>query len=85
MLTIKHVDPTGFETVVLVVSVGYNPEKRELIGYGPTENGSAAETHHYTSGHAFVMNDAGKTVSAYNLRAKQQAKPPVEAEVTQSK
>jgi hypothetical protein len=71
-MTIKHVDPSGRETVVSVVSVGYDPEKRELIGYGPTER--------FTDGHAFVMNDAGKTVGAYNLRVR--AKVSEDAAVT---
>ena len=64
MLTIKHVEDGGHESIEAVVSVIHDPEENLLIGCGPNR----VEIIRYTSGHAFVMNDAGKTVGVYNLR-----------------
>ncbi len=65
MYSIKHVDVSGVERVVAAVSVSYDPKKNELIGHGSP--GPADGLVRFSSGHAYVMNDLGKTVSVYNL------------------
>lgn len=65
MYSIKHVDDDGKENVVAAVSVGYDPKKNELTGYGSPGSGDGVVR--YTSGRVFVMNEQGKTVSLYNL------------------
>lgn len=71
MMTIKHIEDDGRERVVSAVSVSFDPERNELIGYGapPTTSGAMASVR-FVTGHAFVMNEQGKTVAAYNLRTK---------------
>lgn len=68
MLTIKHIEDDGHESIDSVVSVIHNAKDNTLIGCGPNR----IEVIRYTSGHAFVMNDAGKTVGVYNLRTEKQ-------------
>ena len=64
MLTIKHIGDGGRESVVTVVSVSFEPDNNTLIGCGP----NCVEMIRFQSGHAYVMNDLGKTVAVYNLR-----------------
>ena len=68
MLTIKHIRDDGRESVVSVASVGFSVEENELVGYGTQNPNEEARVASYRDGHAFVMNDQGKTVAAYNLR-----------------
>jgi hypothetical protein len=63
--TIKHVDDDGHESVESVVRVKYDVDLNQLTGFeSPTGDLT------YNTGHAFVMNDQGKTVAAYNFRTK---------------
>jgi hypothetical protein len=71
MYSIKHVEDNGYESVMSAVSVSFNPETNELIGYGspgPDEGARKDGVVRYSSGHAFVMNEQGKTVAVYNFR-----------------
>ena len=63
MMTIKHVESNGRERVFQVDSVDRTPEG-ELV-FGTSEC--------ITSGKVYVMNDAGKTVAAYDFGDKKQA------------
>jgi hypothetical protein len=72
-MTIKHVEDNGHETVVTVNDVSFDPKDGCLIGYGspgPDEGARVNGMVRYNSGHAFVMNEQGKTVGVYNLRPK---------------
>ncbi len=62
MLTIKHVDEDGRERVVSVESVSFDRRANCLRGLGSSDVDAT-----WTSGHAYVMNDQGKTVAVYNL------------------
>lgn len=68
MLTIKHINDDGHEVLVSVSSVTFAPDHHLLIGYGDVTR--KAEVVRYDTGHAYVMNENGKTVSMYNLRTK---------------
>lgn len=63
MMTIKHVDHSGKESVVAVESTLFDKQQNCLIGCGPNR----IELIRWTSGHAFVMNEQGKTVAVYNI------------------
>ncbi len=64
MLTIKHIDEEGQETLTVAVSVKFDHRTGELIGYG-------AGDRVYAPGHVYVMNEQGKTVSVYNIKKEQ--------------
>ena len=73
MLTIKHIEMDGHESVMSAVSVSFNAEKNELTGFGspgPDEGSRKDGVIVYGSGHIYVMNENGKTVAAYNLEKK---------------
>lgn len=75
MLTIKHVDNDGTESVMMALSVSYDPRAEELVGYGspgPDEGARQNGVVRYASGRVYVMNENGKTVGAYNLNKQQQ-------------
>ena len=61
MMTIKHIDTGGREKVISVVSVSFDPETKRLICHRPNDDVPL------TQGKAFLMNDNGKTVSAFIL------------------
>jgi hypothetical protein len=90
MLTIKHVEYTGYEHVITarevsfypkgdgsygLVDVGPNDERVQstcptVVAYGipgPDEGAKVGGCVRYSQGNVFVMNEAGKTVSAYYL------------------
>lgn len=70
MLTVKHVENDGHESVMLVLSVSYDPKGEELVGYGspgPDEGARKDGVVRYASGRVYVMNENGKTVGVYNL------------------
>lgn len=64
MLTIKRIGMDGRESVVQAVSVSMDHKTGQLIGHGP-------EDVRFSSGHIYVMNEQGQTVSVYNLDKKQ--------------
>jgi len=76
MLTIKHVEPGGHESIqearsVSVISIG-TPEGQEyeLTAFGCVPNGGAVDIHgvcRYGDGVVYVMNDHGSTVGHYRL------------------
>lgn len=63
-LTIKHVEANGRERTFQVESVERTPEG-ELV-FGTTEK--------ITTGRAFIMNDAGKTVATYDFDKQKEQK-----------
>ena len=63
MVTVKQIAVNGKERVVQAVSVSFDPEQNEVIGHGVPEEGEVR----YSSGHVYVMNENGKTVSSHNL------------------
>lgn len=67
MMTIKHVE-NGKESIVSVDTVDFDAKTGVLTGHLPAVNGKAGGSVIFSSGHAFVMNDQGKTVGAYNMR-----------------
>lgn len=75
MLTIKHVTDDGYEKIVSVVTVHFDPEEHMLTGCGPNE----VEYSRHVGGHAWVMNEYGRTVGSYNLRPSLQEKKIEEA------
>jgi hypothetical protein len=48
--------------------VRFEPDGNKLIGCGPNE----MQVSCHEGGHAWVMNDNGKTVASYNLRKSKQ-------------
>ena len=78
MLTIKHVCDDGHEAIVSVISVRFDPDGNKLIGCGANEVMISC----HEGGHAWVMNDNGKTVASYNLRAPQKQKLMLQEQLT---
>lgn len=66
MQTIRHIEDNGQERVVSAVSVSYDPLNGVLTGHGTPDGDVTLAT-----GHAFVMNEHGKTVAAYSMRPQQ--------------
>lgn len=65
MYTVKHIDLNGVERLLSVSSTTFDAKKCELEGRGPApENAVIAR---WTAGHAYVMNESGKTVGVYSL------------------
>lgn len=65
MLTVKHVDPNGIETLYEASgNVRYYPPNSvsvtDVAGHGPLLSLSGAGT-------VYVMNDKGRTISRYNI------------------
>jgi len=69
MYTIRHIDASGKDKVVDAVFTSYDPQAHELTGHGA----NGVETK-FNTGSAFVMNDNGKTVAAYNFQKHKGAK-----------
>jgi hypothetical protein len=77
MLTIKHVDRSGHESIRMAHSVAYNPDGMEgheprkpiVEAYGCTGDGGPVSDGWccYADGKVYVMNDAGSTVGNYDL------------------
>lgn len=67
MLTVRLIDPSGYEIVKEVRSVIYTPG----VNVGPAHvtifNVNPANTEDINSGTVYVMNDNGKTVADYFL------------------
>lgn len=66
MMTIKHIAEDGKESVTSVNRVEFDQKLCQLTGH--VRDGDKTITVHYDRGHAFVMNENGKTVAVYNLR-----------------
>jgi len=78
MLTVKHVEKDGHESIRMVHSISYQPSRLEdikgrthsiLTAYGCTDEGGAVSDGvcSYSSGKIYIMNDAGSTVGNYDL------------------
>jgi hypothetical protein len=77
MLTIKHIEKSGHESIQMARSVSYNPNGMEgheprtptLEAHGCTGDGGAVSNGWccYGDGKVYVMNDAGRTVGNYDL------------------
>lgn len=65
MYSLKHVENDKKERVVAAVSIGFDPQKKEVTGYGSpsSEDGIIR----FTSGRVYVMNERGSTVGVYIL------------------
>jgi hypothetical protein len=74
MLTVKHVDIGGHESITLAETVIFDPAvgkdneypAGQVVAFGvpaPISDGC----NRYSSGRVFVMNDFGKTVAVYRL------------------
>ena len=66
MLTVKHVEPTGHESIMTTPRIGYQPaikeRKQPEIVFVEREGRPVFEI---VSGSVYVMNDKGSTVSVY--------------------
>ncbi len=72
MLTIKHVECDGYESVRQASHVECYPDDRGLLAYGvPGE----VEPLHFASGKVYVMGDGGKTVAIYSLACRYRELP----------
>lgn len=78
LLTIKHIERNGYESMQQAHSVSFHPngvesddeKKPALIAYGCTAKDGAVDEHgvcRYGNGTVYVMNDAGSTVGRYSL------------------
>lgn len=80
MLTIRHVEKSGHESIQQANNVSFTPKKAshpedrdprdELIAFGCTGIGGAVDEFgvcRYGSGKVYVMNDAGATVGNYSF------------------
>jgi hypothetical protein len=65
MLTVKHVERGGQETVFEATDIHRSPE-------GQLAFGQCART--ITTGKVYIMNEAGKTVAVYDFDKKQETK-----------
>ncbi len=72
MFSIKHID--GIERTVAAVSYEFDPLKGKLTGHGSPSSTSPDGDIIFTTGRAYVMNDQGQTVGAYNLSVNLQKK-----------
>lgn len=66
MMTLKHVDTEGMETVVSVATVSFDAKKNVLLGLSQ----EGRPLHRWAEGHAYLMNEAGKTVAVYQMQSK---------------
>ena len=81
-LTVKHVEANGYESVIQATNVAFIPKelshpdatdpRAEVIAYGvPVAPGMQAGfedgVRRYSNGMIYVMNEAGATVSKYDL------------------
>ena len=68
MLTIKHVECDGYESVHQASHVNYLPwnvdKGAEVMAFGVPGEGFPL---HFASGKVYVMGDGGKTVATYSL------------------
>lgn len=80
MLTVKHIDPNGKETVFPALEVVYDPhhfgavaapEGQGYIWYEAPQG--AGVNHRLEDGTVYVMNAAGATVARYGLSHQQPA------------
>lgn len=81
MLTVKHIEACGLESIVQCAKVSflpkYKPEDKSLgndtqnaldqVVAWDTDRNVNEGNHRYTSGRIYVMNDAGATVAKYDL------------------
>jgi hypothetical protein len=67
VLTIKHVEPNGHESIEESIFATYDP------GVGPSTAGELrvnCSKGFYSEGIVYVMNESGKTIAKYDLDAK---------------
>lgn len=69
MLTLRHVEQNGYESLVLAESASFDKKENILRGFGiPGSNAAISNgVMAYGDGTVYVMNDNGKTVAVYNL------------------
>lgn len=74
MLTIKHIEKSGHESVQQARDVAFQPGDKDaemkLTAFGCTAHGGAVDDSGvclYATGRIFVMNDAGATVASYDF------------------
>lgn len=69
MLTVKHVEKSGYESICQASSVSFNFEDRLFIAQGVgSASVSGDDFNRYSgSGTIYVMNENGKTVGNYVL------------------
>lgn len=74
MLTIKHVEKSGHESIQQAHNVSFDPgdqaQETTLFAYGCTAKGGAVDDDgvcRYGTGVVYVMNDAGATVGKYDF------------------
>ncbi len=78
-LTVKHIESNGYECVVQATNVAFIPQdachqddprpRAEVIAYGAPYEGGAfmGGVGRFSGGLIYVMNEAGATVSRYDL------------------
>jgi hypothetical protein len=79
MLSIKHIEEGGCESVILAEKVAYFPKAAshpdasnpsdQVIAYGVVGGGVNGDHSTFGSGWVYVMNDHGKTIANYDLHA----------------
>lgn len=72
MFTIKHIEKSGHESLSTAESVSFVPKsddepRNALDAFGGSQNTSGEKHSRFSSGHVYVMNEAGKTVGTYAL------------------
>ena len=73
MLTVKHIENDGNESIVQCEKVTFIPHEKEKpfgldqVVAWDTDRNVKDGNHTYTSGRIFVMNDQGATVAKYEL------------------
>lgn len=69
-LTVRHLEPSGHESITQAVSVSFQPlgdnQDLQLIAFG-VPNPVSDGCNRYASGTVYVMNEAGATVAKYDL------------------
>lgn len=80
MLTVKHIEDSGHETLTPATRVTFTPSSCNMDGdtehpHGDFRMFGVPDPHYidgstrYTKGRIYVMNAAGKTVAHYDLRS----------------
>jgi hypothetical protein len=77
MLSIKHIEENGCESIRMVTSVSYSPPgpdagegfpRGRVVAFGRRETEDGRDNvSQYGGGHIYVMNDQGSTVAKYDL------------------
>lgn len=73
-MAVRHIEKSGYESVVLATSVGFDPAigqhkeypNGQVVAFG-VPNPVSDGCNRYSTGKIFVMNEAGATIAQWDL------------------